>query len=884
MSKHPQTSRSFVRSLRLTPAIVLLAAAPALADAMAHISAVPRGEVAVTFTAQDGKAETHVFKGDTSVELRTSGPHKVAFTFDGKTYQTDVDLPLAGNVQLVFDPAGTPPIQFFALAVEEVTVTAERVAANLQKVPVAVTALTSRAMEVQGLTNVQQVSHQAPNLWMEKNTGTSSGSRAAIRGIGEDESFFTSDTPVGIYIDDVYIPRQTGAQFDLYELERIEVLRGPQGTLYGRNTSAGAIKLVSKQPGNQLAANFDVTLGSFNRTDFRGSLTVPLGQHASIHAAGIVRKHDGYDLNLVNGQRVNDQDVRGGRLALRFLPSSKVDVLVSGDYLQERSTPGFAVGIIPQGPFINGFGVGKLDFSKQVDGDSDVHTLRSDLTDPINRIDQKGISANVSWSPAESVTIKSISAYRTLYNVLLLDADGDSTNAFGLKDRNGVPLPALHLFQNQHQNQASQEVQLQGRAAARLGYIAGVYFFHEENTQRTENIIFAPLGANNFTDTAMETNSAAVFGSGTLQASSRLSVTVGGRYTRDTKEFDTATFRPSGAPLLACVGPAGQILGSTRACGSSDPAGSVTTPVAKRLDPTWDAFTPRLAVDYAAARDLLTYFSVARGFTSGAFDGRANEGITVLPLKAIPPERLVAYEGGVKSDWLQNRLRINAAAFLNAYDDLQGSGTDPSGNFVLFSVGDIRTKGAEFEFKVAAAPGLDLAAQLSFLRTEYQTVNFNQAVDCAQFGTGSKELELKFSPHTSFWMSATYSVPRPALGGRWSIGGSVSRKGPFYHNSCNADAASQLDPYTLADASLSYETQSGWRITLAGENLTNEEYLIGSFAIPGLYFASGYMNPPRRLSVTFRYAFDGRKRGTASTPDAAAAARPVQDARGSGGR
>lgn len=206
--------------------------------------------------------------------------------------------------------AGTAPAQAptdgDSGALTEITVTAQRRSESLQSVPVAVSAFDPATLDAHQVLTLRDVSNVVPNLWMETNTGLSSGSRAALRGVGEDESFFTSDPPVGIYIDDVYIPRQTGALFDLYDVERIEVLRGPQGTLYGRNTSAGAIKLVSVRPSQERRFMAELTGGDYGRFDARASLSGGLSEHVSGQLAALSRQRDGYDRNLVDGSRVND--------------------------------------------------------------------------------------------------------------------------------------------------------------------------------------------------------------------------------------------------------------------------------------------------------------------------------------------------------------------------------------------------------------------------------------------------------------------------------------------------------------------------------------------------------------------------------------------------
>ena len=547
-----------IRRGLVTATLALLALASiSAATGTAFVSIIATGTATVSLTGPDGKTLSQTTNtGDLALAPTSSGSHTISVTVGGKTTTGEVIIPETGQVRIIFNPTASTPFESYVAAVEAVTVTAQRVEESLQKIPVAVTAFDSRQLEIKQITNVQQVSYSTPNLWMEKNTGTSSGSRAAIRGVGEDESFFTSDTPVGIYIDDVYIPRQTGAQFDLYELERLEVLRGPQGTLYGRNTSAGALRLVTKQPGNKWRGNADGSFGSFSRTDVRGSINAPLGEKAGVLLSGLVRKHDGYDTNTINGAKVNDQDVKGGRAAFRFLPNSRFNAVINAEISRERSTPGYAVGFVMQPPFLStappfaplasGFGVGRTDIFQQLDGDRDIHTLQSDLTDPINDIDQDGYSATLTYALNDRITLKSVSAYRKMFNELLLDADGRTNNFLGTGG------PAFHLYQLQNQDQFSQEFQIAG-AKDQWRYTGGVYYFREHNDQKTENVIFNALGRNNFWLVDANTRSLAGYASLTYAATEKLTLTGGGRVTSDDKDFFTRVFLASGAQLVACA-------------------------------------------------------------------------------------------------------------------------------------------------------------------------------------------------------------------------------------------------------------------------------------------------------------------------------------------
>ncbi len=854
---------NFIRRGLIAASIALLALASISgATGTAFVSIIATGQATVTLTGPDGSTLTQTTTtGDVSLAPKSAGSHKISVTLGGKTYTGDVVIPDRGQVRIIFNPTASTPFESYVAAIEAVTVTAQRVEESLQKVPVAVTAFDNRQLEIKQITNVQQASYSAPNLWMEKNTGTSSGSRAAIRGVGEDESFFTSDTPVGIYVDDVYIPRQTGAQFDLYELERLEVLRGPQGTLYGRNTSAGALRLVTKQPGNKWRANADGSFGSFSRTDFRGSINAPVGEKAGILFSGLVKKHKGYDINTVNNADVNDQDLKAARVALRLLPNTRFNAVFNAEIIRERSTPGFAQAFVMQPPFLStaapfaplasGFGVGKTDIFQQLDGDRDIHTLQSDLLNPINDINQDGYSATLSYALNDHVTLKSVSAYRKMFNELLLDADGRVGNFLGLANN----APAFHLYQLQNQDQLSQEFQITG-AKDRLRYVGGVYYFREHNDQKTENVIFNALGRSNNWIVDANTKSYAGYASLTYTATDRLTLTGGGRLTNDDKDFFDRVFLPTGVQLVACANAQGLVAtgGGARACNAADPAGFTSTPVQKRIDKSWSAFTPRLAADYAFNSSSMGYVSYSRGFKSGAFDGRSNTAAALLPLQAIDPEKIDTLEAGIKSDLAKGRARINAALFLNKWKDLQGTGTDPNGNFFRTTLGDVSTKGAEIEVRVVPRTGFEVFGQLSLLSTKYEKVTFNQVALCGNLNTGSRTLELKMSPPHSYQIGALYSTP--VGGGRVVVGGSLSGKGRFWHTSCNADTGSE-DGFKLLDASIAFESRDNrWRITAAGENLGDEKYLIGTFAVGGLRMSSGYFNPPRRLAVTLRYSYN----------------------------
>src|SRR5690606_38583287 len=304
-------------------------------------------------------------------------------------------------------------------------------------------------------------------------------------------------------------------------IERIEVLRGPQGTLYGRNTSARAIKHVSREPDEETRLMLEGTVGNHERIDVRASVPGKLADGLHGQHAFLSRQRDGWAKNLVNGADVNDQDVLAGRASLRWQPNERLDILISYDEIRDHSDPAFATGVLLQPPA----DLGLWDKNQQVDGDRDVYTLRSDLTNPMSEIDQRGASLNISYDLG-AVTLRSITAWREMSSEFVLDADGQDT-CFGFD------LPCLHLYQDQDQEQFSQELQASGQAfGGLLDYVFGVYYFREENSQITENMILAPMGQNDFADTTLDTDSIAVFASGSWHLGERWTITTGIRWTR----------------------------------------------------------------------------------------------------------------------------------------------------------------------------------------------------------------------------------------------------------------------------------------------------------------------------------------------------------------
>lgn len=780
-----------------------------------------------------------------------------------KVLMTTVAWGAVGMAMLAGGAAAQTPGESKVLqGLEEIVVTAERREASQQTVPVAVTTLSEGLLERQQIRSIAALDQIVPNIVMNPNTGTSSASKIFLRGVGEDESFFTADTPVGIYVDDVYVARQTGAMFDLYDIERLEVLRGPQGTLYGRNTSAGAVKLVSKKPQlGEYRAQVDATLGSYELREFRASANIPIGDMVAFQIAGISKVRDGYTNNVFNNTAVNDQDVQGFRGSLLVAPTDRLSVLLVGDVIREDSTPGY-----PTPLRIDRTGTPVRPTSQPVLGD--LYATNSDIDNPINNLDQNGLSATIEFAATDTLTLKSITAFRELLNLLYLDADGDVLRA----PTPGVVPPArFHLFQDQAQWQASQEFQATGTALdGRLSFVAGAFYFFEWNDQQTKSVIGipalipagVPTGRFDLTNTAdetLKTTSYAAYGSATYDVTEQLSLTVGLRWTEETKRYTNVVLLPSGQQQVVCLGPTRLTQLAAAPCTAAQTAGGgLTFANGSGFEATWNDWTPRFVVDYQWTDGILTYVSAAKGFKGGTTSGRTTSATENFARLIGDPETNWSYEAGLKADWLDNRLRTNIAVFHNEYKGLQFGVSLPSGGFGRINAGDATIQGLEIEATAVPVEGLEIFGSAGFLEGEYDKWSAALTTCAAQGLTTLDQLlnlDLKQAPDWSYRVGFNYSYDAGATG-VFSIGADYSAKDDHFNNLCNSRGIAVQD-YEFMNAQASWESPDGrWLVQLAGKNITDSEVFNGGFDFASsLGFASAYMYPPAIYSVSLRYKY-----------------------------
>lgn len=728
---------------------------------------------------------------------------------------------------------------------EEITVTARKIEENLQETPISITVFTAEQIELPGFNDLTDIARFAPNVIFDQgtgNTGSSNNAQLFIRGVGQVDFLFSSDPGVGIYVDDVYFPRVTGSILDLIDLERIEVLRGPQGTLFGKNTIGGAVSIVSKAPEDELGGNATVTVGSRDRIDAKAIINIPLIENElSGRFSFITRNQDGYVERIlqdgVDTGDVNSDAVRG---QLRWTPGNDWDIRLSGDYTRgrEEAIANELVGVNPAAPVLglwNALVVPIFGLPTVYDDRYLSPERQSQATGPsFSNIDDWGVSLNISKQLSDNLQIKSITAYR------------DTEAAFGI-DVDYSPLTYLETSNDNAHDQVSQEIQLTGHSIDdRLDWVIGGFYMHESaNDVFDVNLadglfealeLFPPGiipglgGAGNPVHVlfdldatifdSIKIDSYAVYGQGTFDVTKQLSLTAGGRYTDEKKDFTTMLTRN---------------------------ASGVTTVPETTVSESWDAFTPRAGIEYQWTEEMLTYFSASRGFKSGGFNGRA---LSVFEIDAFDPEYVWSYEIGLKSEWFDRRLIANLAVFHNDYDDIQLTSVRDVGGFIVVvteNAGTAEMEGFELEFAAQPTEGFLLRGGVGYLDAKYTELNPGATV--------TLDSKLVKTPKWTCNLVAEYEWP---LGdsGSFSIGGDLSYRSSHFNEPTNLPILEQ-DAYTLLGAHATYVSASGgWSLSLFGTNLSDKRYMTnGLHAIDSLGTIDAAFGRPREWGLSFKVSY-----------------------------
>ncbi|HJR83653.1 MAG TPA: TonB-dependent receptor, partial [Sphingomicrobium sp.] len=715
---------------------------------------------------------------------------------------------------------------------QDIVVTARRRNEVLQDVPIAVTAYSGEQLERQGALDITDISDTTPNVNLETSRGTNTTLTAFIRGVGQQDPVAGFEQGVGLYLDDVYLNRPQGALLDIYDVERIEVLRGPQGTLYGRNTIGGAVKYVTRRLADVPEGSVRVNLGTYKQFDVVMSASTPIAGGLKVGAAIARLSRDGFGKNLTTGEENYNKSILAGRGTIEFEPSDAIFFRLSGDYTYDDSDPRGGHRLITS----LRSGAPVLD---------DEFDSRGALFDPTQKVKGGGVSGFAEIGVADWLKLRSITAWRKDTTHSPIDFD-----ALPAVD---VDVPAIY-----RNKQFSQEVQ----AVVDKGPLAGVIgaYYLDANAFNVFDVrLYTTLpallpGFTAATRGNVDTKTWAVFGDFTYDITEQFAVSAGLRYTSDKRHAQV--FRQNlilgGSPELG-GSPPFDMTGTP----FPTPAGSVTSNFdGKRKDTAW---TPRFSLSYKPNEDHNLYISYSRGFKGGGFDPRGQSTQApsqspedVFDFMAFDPETVDSYELGWKASLLDRRIQLATALFKADYKDVQVPGS--AGCFVggvqtfcgiTTNAGSATFKGAEFEGTARLAQDfagvgsrVNLAATVGYLDAQYDEFVTNvaafdengnpdptspaQPIDVANFR--------KIQNTPKWTLSSSLDVSAPVGGGFLSANATISYRSKTHQFEAPSPFLDQKG-FALLDANVIYRFGADDRFTIGlhGKNLTDKRYITSGY-------------------------------------------------------
>lgn len=751
------------------------------------------------------------------------------------------------------------------LALEEVIVTAQKRAQSVQDVGITVSTFTGETLQTMGITNSNQLATITPNLDIRSPSGEGGVAAIFIRGVGLNDFAVNNAGPVGYYVDDVYVGSSNAQVTTMYDVDRVEVLKGPQGTLFGRNTTGGAIQIISNRPTRETEGYARLSVGQWESTDknsydlegaISGSLTDALRGRLAVTA----QDSEGYMTDTTTGDEVKKKN-QAARLLLEWDASDTLSFLFN----------------------LNGARAEPDSDLYGTTADSDFYANAASFI-PELEMDQWGTSLHVNWELANGLSLTSITAYQELDKKQTEDADMN-------------PLAMIHTYYKPDTELFSQEFRLAGETD-RLNWIAGLYYLNEKNDfkvglsgpdlltgiyQVTPDMCVSDpggLGCLYFTlfdggfgdfdyDNHQELETVALFGQTEIELTEKYTLTVGGRYTDVSVDFRNSARLYQSASMY--------IQGAFGLDDSGLPWGTPD------LDQNQDAYSGKLALNYYANDDIMVYGSVSRGFKSGGFNGNyyfnpegyystaeQNLGLGLAPQSPdYDDETLTAYEIGLKSTWLEGAMTFNAAVFYYDYDDAQifNQLTDPIVGLPSQSISNadkVEMSGFDADLVWLPLQGLTLRAGIGYLDSEFKQASLSDSVGNVAVLDGETPQN---SPE---WTGNLFALYEWGLGdGTLSVQTDVSYTDEvlFSNGGLVDDGQGGLvydrneelgeDSVTLWNARLAWRTASdGLELGAWGRNLTDKEYRTYMFELTDIIGADQVMRGmPRSYGVDLTYRF-----------------------------
>lgn len=700
--------------------------------------------------------------------------------------------------------------------IEEIVVTAEFREATLQETDISMTVMNAKTLDEMGATTPNDIGDFVPNIKIHEMPGKM-GAAIGIRGFRNGETISTFDPKVAVYLDGVLMSKSTGAAFDVLDLERIEVLRGPQGTLYGRNTVGGAINLITKKPTDELTGKIATTLGDYGQRDITATLNVPLvGPNGVLGNSGDSRlnlkatvgslKRDGYWDNNFSGalnDDLGDKDREVGHVQLEWLPTEGLSFLYAYDNSDIDETgwpmrltaynPAIAPGLAPY-VSTGGSSDHPLDFRQFMQGEAEGHSL------------------TVDWAINDDLSLVSISAFRKF----------EVDNA---QDSDGSPLFLFHTISGDEVEDFTQELRLVGSAMdSRLDYVAGAYYMDEDIKEiYTVNILPSAGYTESGTTASAKNEIWALFGEATYGLTERLDLTLGLRYTEEDREMSRVD---------TLVIPA---LGRNTATRLPD------------VSEDFENISGTVSLAYQWTDDIMTYAKVSRGYASGGFNPRAPDSASYQA--GYDEETVWNYEIGWKTTWLDSRLQVNGAIFYADYRDLQVTVITAAGRGTISNASDAQIQGLELEVQARPMENLEIGAGYGYLDPEYKNYILPTTGQDV-----SNIYQWAQAPDNTFSAYGRYTVPDFL-----SAGDLVFRVDYSWTDDRSILAAPDnwADCYDLVNARVALNNIRGpgdTRINIAlwGKNLTDQVYYTSGYNLTAnLGFRAMAVSEPRTYGMDF---------------------------------
>jgi iron complex outermembrane receptor protein len=701
-----------------------------------------------------------------------------------------------------------------AKKLEAVTVTARKREETLQDVPIAVSAFTSAALFKQNVQNLGDLQGKVPSLQVYAARGSNTTLTAYIRGVGQADPTWGFDPGVGIYLDDVYMARPQGALLDVFDVNRIEVLRGPQGTLYGKNTIGGAIKYVSNPLPTTFGGSAEATVGTHGEKDVKASVGGATDDGVWRGRVAVSSAHnDGFGKNLLTDSRNGNKNTNAARASLGFFPSKEFNAQLTVDGLRDNSNPRGAK-LLTANKFYPTY--------QPLSSDFDTRGGMAQL----NHTELSGAALTLSWIASPSWTLKSITAYRESSTDTNIDFDT-------------IPAKVADVNAVYKDHQFSQELQANYDAGGSIHSVFGLYYFKGAANGEIHNIFlgsppYSTLGFAQYGSTggSMGTKSIAGYGDLTWDIDPQWSLDVGLRLTQEKKSAVIQNYAFADENFTRRIATAADFSGSHTSRNAS----------------------PKVSLAWNASEQVKLYATYSAAFHSGGYNIRANCVAIPQSCRPIKDEKVQSFEIGSKMSFFDGRLMMNTSAFHNIYSDIQlsvfTSYTLPNGSQGFFgdftNAGKGHIDGLEEEFAWKPSDNWTVSGNVAYLHTKY-----------TEFMSGGKNIadtqRFTNAPKWSGGLSVENNYPL-ANGG--SIGARVN-----YTYQTTVYPETTLSPliaqrgYGLWNAGIVWEVNEPWTLSLQGTNLANKSYRTTGYNIAALGIVTGFYGAPRMVTLTARYKF-----------------------------